>query len=176
MNNLSKQFKLDVRTMVQLSIIVALSIVLDAFKIFTLPQGGSITLGSMVPIIFTSMIFGVPYGMFAGFLVGLLNLILNPFIVHPVQVLLDYILAFSLLGIGGIFKNNKILAPTVSILARFICSVLSGVIFFASYANGQNPIIYSIIYNGSYLGVELIITIIILYFIPMERFKNMILK
>lgn len=176
MNKSSKKFKLDTRTISLLGIMVALSTVLGMIVIYRLPQGGSVTLCSMVPIIFISMVFGVPYGMFAGFLVGLLNLILDPFIVHPIQVLLDYFLAFTLLGIGGIFKNNKILAATISIFARFICSVLSGVIFFSSYANGKNPILYSIIYNGSYLGIELIITTVVLYLLPIERFKKIVFK
>ena len=176
MDKLQKRFKLNIRTITLLSIMVSLSTVLGFIKIYTLPQGGDVTLGSMVPIIFMSMVFGVPYGMFAGFLFGLLNLILDPHIYYPVQVLLDYFLAFTFLGIGGIFKKNKILAATISIFARFICHVLSGVIFFSSYANGQNSILYSVIYNGSYLGIELIITIVILYFLPIDRFKKIIFK
>ncbi|MCL2321553.1 MAG: energy-coupled thiamine transporter ThiT [Oscillospiraceae bacterium] len=176
MNHSSKETKLNARTITLIAIMVALSVVLNAIKIYTFPQGGSITLGSMVPVIFVSMVLGVPYGILAGFLFGLLDLILDPFIVHPIQVLLDYFLAFSLLGMGGIFKNNKFLAVTLSIFCRFICSVLSGVIFYASLANGQNPLIYSIIYNGNYLVPELIITMIIFYFLPIERLKKIILR
>jgi len=173
MNN-SKKSKLDVKTLALIGITVALSVVLNAIKIYTFPQGGSITLGSMVPVIFLSMVLGVPYGCLAGFLFGLLDLILDPFVIHPIQVLLDYFLAFGLLGIGGIFKNNKILAAILSVSCRFVCSVLSGVVFYSSFAGDQNPFIYSIIYNGSYLVPELIITIVILYFLPIERIKKSI--
>ena len=178
MKNSSKKTKLNVRTVTLIGIMVALSVVLNFIKVYELPQGGSITLGSMVPTIFISIVLGVPYGILTGFLFGLLNLILavNPVLLNPVQILLDYFLAFALLGVGGLFKHNRILAVTVSVFCRFVCSVLSGVIFFSEYANGQNPLIYSIVYNGSYLLPELIITAAIIYFLPIDRIKKLIYK
>ncbi len=171
-----KKVKLTVRIICQVGAVVALSTVLKMVKIVTLPQGGSVTLGSMVPVIFLSMVLGWPYGILTGLLVGITDLILNPFIVHPVQLLLDYIFAFMFLGLSGMFRKNKLLACIVGIGGRFICHVLAGVIFFSSYAGDTNPLLYSILYNGSYLGVELILTVSILYFMPFERLKRILIR
>ena len=94
-------------------------------------------------------------------------------IYHPVQAVLDYPLAYASLGLVGFFSKdflqNREIAPVLKgtflgVFARFICHVLTGVIFFGSYApEGQNVWAYSAIYNGTFLGVEFVITVIIIY-------------
>lgn len=149
------------------ALLVALSTILSYLVLFSAPYGGSVTLVSMFPIILAGYIFGIRAGIIVGLSVGLLNLILNPYIIHPLQLLLDYPLAFSSLGFGALFRNkgkfSLLLATWIGILGRFVCAFLSGIIFFASYApEGFNPYLYSALYNASYLIAEgAIITVII---------------
>ncbi|MGB9812343.1 MAG: energy-coupled thiamine transporter ThiT [Thermovenabulum sp.] len=153
------------------AIMIAISLILSFVKIFQAPYGGSITLGSMVPIILYSLRNGPFAGIVAGIAYGLLQLIIEPYIVHPVQVILDYPLAFGLLGLSGFFKNNVFLGSFLGIFGRFVSHFLSGVVFFASYApKGMNVFLYSALYNGSYLLPEFIITFIVLRFVLYNRF------
>lgn len=166
----SRNVKFTPRLMTQIALTVALATVLDFFKIYRFPQGGSITFGSMIPILLISLWHGPLIGCLAGLLFGILSLILGPYIVQPVQVLFDYPLPFLLLGTAGFFKSNKYIAAIVAIALRFVCHVISGVVFFASYApEGQSPLVYSMIYNGSFLSLELIICLVILAVLPVER-------
>jgi thiamine transporter len=91
---------------------------------------------------------------------------IEPFFVHPVQVLLDYPIAFGVLGLAGLFSNHPLGGVFVAIVGRFISHFFSGVIFFAVYAPaGMHPAIYSAIYNGSYLIGEFVVSAIIIYII-----------
>lgn len=170
-----KKISFTPRLMAQIAIMLALSIVLDFLKIYRMPQGGSVTFGSMVPIILLSLWYGPEVGMLTGLLFGLVSLILGPYILHPVQVLFDYPLPFLLLGAAGFFRKNKYVAAVIAVVLRYICHVISGVVFFAEYApEGQSPLAYSLIYNGSFIAVELIICIIILALLPVEQLgKNL---
>jgi len=142
---------------------VALAYVLNLIVLFRLPQGGSVTAVSMVPILWLALRRGIRIGVFGGVVFGLVDMFPEPFIVHPVQFLLDYPLAFGALGLAGLFMTRPILGTVVGILGRFVCHFISGVVFFATYAGEMNPILYSAIYNGSYLVVELIFSIIMMY-------------
>lgn len=136
-----------------------------------MPQGGSITPASMLPLVLYSMIFGPVSGIIAGIAYGFLQLIQDPELLHPVQLLLDYPLAFGCIGLAGLapesIKNIYVrtgLAISFGFIGRCIMHVISGVVFFAEYApEGMNPIIYSIGYNGSFLLVELIITLVLAF-------------
>jgi thiamine transporter len=169
-----KKINFTTRLMAQVSLMLALAIVLDFFKIYKLPQGGSVTLGSMVPIILISLWYGPEIGMLTGLLFGLLSLILGPYILHPVQVLFDYPLPFLALGVAGYFRKNKYIATVIAVSLRYACHVISGVVFFADYApEGQSPLAYSLSYNASFLSVELIICVIILALLPVDQlYKN----
>ncbi len=171
----TKKIKFTPRLLTLMAITVAFSTVLGTIIIYRMPQGGSITLGSMVPIILLSLIYGPEVGFLTGFVYGLINLITNPYILHPIQVLLDYPLPFMMLGMTGYFKNIY-LGSTTAILSRFVCHVLSGVVFFAEYAGGQNPLIYSVIYNGSFILPELIISVVILTLLPIKKLKGIALS
>lgn len=171
----TKKIKFTPRLLTLMAITVALSTVLSTITIYRMPQGGSITLGSMVPIILLSLIYGPEVGFLTGFVYGLINLITNPYILHPIQVLLDYPLPFMMLGMAGYFKNIYV-GGTVAIASRFVCHVLSGVVFFAEYAGTQNPLIYSIGYNGSFILPELIITVVVLALLPVKKLKGIALS
>ena len=143
---------------------VALATVLSYIKIFSLPQGGSVTAGSMVPILWLALRRGSKVGLFAATLYGVVQFAFGPYIFHPAQVLLDYPIAFGLLGIAGFFQNRPFLGASLGIIGRFVAHFLSGIIFFASYApEGMNPAIYSTVYNGGYLLVELVISLYVIY-------------
>jgi thiamine transporter len=152
----------DTRVLTEAAIAVALSFVLGLFVLFKMPFGGSISL-EMIPLILLSLRQGWRVGVVAGVTYGLLDLAIDPFVVHPLQLLLDYPLAFGVLGLAGLFKptvRGAVLGATVAVLARFVCHFLSGVVFFASYApEGWNPYIYSAAYNAAYLVPSLLIAI-----------------
>lgn len=165
-----RKVKFTPKLIALIGVVLALSTVLSLIVVYRWPQAGSITLGSMVPIIILSIVYGPEVGFVAGFLFGIINLIVDPQVYYPIQALFDYPLAYMSLGLAGFFKKNKLLAPIPAILGRFIFHYLSGVIFFASYApEGQSPYIYSAVYNASYLVPEMIIAIVVLAFIPLAN-------
>lgn len=165
-----RKVKFTTKIITQIGIALALSTVLSFLKIYQLPQGGSVTLGAMVPILLIALFYGPEMGFLTGFLYGLISLMIDPYILHPVQVLFDYPLPFMALGIIGFFKNKWLLGTIIAVFARFLCHFISGVVFFASYApKGTSPVIYSIIYNGSFLIIDAIICIIIMSILPIKR-------
>ena len=154
----------------EITIFVALATALSYIKLFTLPQGGSVTAASMVPILWLALRRGAKIGIFAATVYGVIQLMLEPFIVNPIQVLLDYPIAFGMLGLAGFFQKRPFLGVNVGILGRFAAHFVSGVVFFANYAPaGIPPAIYSAIYNGSYLLPELVITIYIAYLLQESK-------
>ncbi len=154
----------DTRVLTEAALAVALSFVLGFIVLFRMPFGGSVSL-EMIPLILLALRQGWKVGVVAGAAYGLLDLAIDPYVVHPVQVLLDYPLAFGALGLAGFFKptaRGAILGATVAVLARFLCHFLSGVIFFASYApEGWNPLLYSAAYNAAYLAPSLAIALVV---------------
>jgi len=152
------------KILAEMALMVALSGALYLIKPLTLPQGGAVTLGSMIPVILFSLRRGYKLGILAGIIFGLVVLIEEPFIYNPLQVLLDYPIAFGSLGLAGLIRKIPFIGVGVAIAGRFFSHFLSGIIFFASFApEGINPVVYSIIYNGSYLGIEFIISGILIY-------------
>src|SRR5215213_5525700 len=152
----------DTRVLTEAAIAVALSFVLGLFVLFKMPFGGSVSL-EMIPLILLSLRQGWKVGVIAGTAYGLLDLAIDNFVVQP---LLDYPLAFGVLGLAGLFKptvRGAILGATVAVLARFSCHFLSGVVFFASYAADYdlNPFLYSALYNVAYLAPSLGIAVVV---------------
>jgi thiamine transporter len=149
------------RALVEGALCVALSVVLSYLKLFSMPQGGSITL-EMAPLLYFSYKYRYKWGITAGFVAGLLQAVFGGYVAHPAQGILDYPAAFACMGLAGCFgeSGRGIIAGTaLAVAARLVCHVLSGVIFFAEYApEGQNPWIYSIVYNASYMVPSAIIT------------------
>lgn len=167
-----KKITLTTRMITHIGLALALAAVLHAVRIYHLPQGGSITLGSMIPILLIALYYGAEVGYLTGFLYGMINLIQDPFILHPVQVLFDYPLPFMALGLTGYFKERMMLGTTIAVFGRFICHFLSGVVFFANYAPpGMSPYLYSLVFNGSYLVPELVICLLIMRVLPVKRLE-----
>ena len=168
--------KIQTKVISEVIVTVALAYVLNLIVVFRMPQGGSVTAVSMVPILWLALRRGLKIGVFGGIVFGLVDMIPQPFIVHPVQFLLDYPLAFGALGLAGLFNRHPIRGVIVGILGRFICHFISGVIFFAMYVpEGMHPAVYSAIYNGSYLIVELISSIIVMYILVRRDFVKIYL-
>lgn len=154
------------------AIAVALSVITSIFTVFNFPFGGSITLFRMFFICFIGYLYGTRSGILAGIACGLLDLILKPYVVHPVQLLIDYPIAFGCLGLSGVFAKSKlgvVKGYILGVFGRYICHVLSGVIFFSMYAGTQNPTVYSLIYNSSYILPEAALTVIILLLPPIQQ-------
>lgn len=158
----SKKEAMTTKKLVYGSLCISIAFVLSYIRIFHMPQGGSITPASMLPIMFFAYIFGPVEGIIAGMAYGMLQYVQDAYMVHWIQLLFDYPLAFGALGLAGYFRNNFKLGLIVGSLGRFIFHVLSGVFFFADYAAeaGMAPVPYSLAYN-SFIGVELVICIAI---------------
>ncbi|BES65358.1 energy-coupled thiamine transporter ThiT [Gottschalkiaceae bacterium SANA] len=170
-------------------ILIALATVLSLIKI-SLPinlQGGSITAGSMIPILIFSLRWGLKPGIFMGAVYGIIQMILEPYAMTPIQIFLDYALAFGALGLAGIAKTSfdamrnggkaKIslyLAILLGMLGRFAAHFIAGGTVWAIYApEGQNPWLYSFIYNGSYMLPEILVTFLLLSVLlrPLAKIK-----
>lgn len=163
--------RLNTRLIAEIGLTLALGIVLHMIPLYQLPQGGRITPGSLVPIFILSIRRGPKIGMLAGGILGLLVYLIEPFFVHPIQFILDYPLAFSLLGLSGMVPNIPVLGIILGMIGRLLSHIISGVVYFSSYApQGINPWIYSITYNASVILPDailaLVITIIILPRLP----------
>lgn len=153
--------------LVETAVMVALAVLLASIKVYKLPQGGSITAGSMVPILLVALRHGPGWGTLAGVATGLINYIMDPFFAHPVQFILDYPVAFGALGLAGFAANRGNTAAawigSLALGGRFLAHVVSGAVFFAEYApKGQSPWVYSAVYNGSYMLPELVISGVLL--------------
>ena len=157
-----KSGKTDVRALTYGALCMAMSFVLSYIKLWSMPLGGSVTLASMLPLLWYSNKFGVRNGLIAGAAYGLLQLIQKPEIYHWAQVLLDYPLAFGMLGLAGCVKNLQ-LGSILGVAGRWIMHILSGAIFFAEWVpeGWSNAWIYSAAYNGGYLLAELILCIVL---------------
>ena len=154
----------DTRVLTEAALAVALAFVLGLIKVFQMPFGGSISL-DMVPLILLALRQGPWVGIVAGAAYGLLDLAIEPFVVHPVQLVFDYPLAFGVLGLAGFFPptvRGAILGTVAAVLARFLCHFVSGVAFFTStFPEGWNPLIYSAVYNAAYLVPSLVIALVV---------------
>lgn len=156
-----------VRMMVEAGVLIGLAYVMDSIRIFEMPQGGSVTLGSMIPILIFALRWGVRPGILAGLTFGILQFLLGPkHSFHIVSILFDYVVAWAMIGLAGLFRGSlpkMITGVSLAIFARFVCHVISGVTIWKSYApEGVSPLRYSIGYNGTYIGVEALIAIIVL--------------
>lgn len=154
--------KVNVKAIVYGGLLISIAFVLSYIKFYRWPQGGSITLASMLPMLAYAYIFGPRAGILAGAAYGLLQIIQDPYIVHPAQVILDYFVAFAALGLAGFIPGNLGLAVLLGGFGRFFASFLSGVIFFGSYApEGMNPLIYSLAVNGTVIGTDTLLCLLV---------------
>lgn len=169
-----KKIKLTPSIIAHIGIALAIACILQVFRIYHFPMGGSITLGGMIPLLIISFMYGPEIGMLAGFLYGLLNLFLDPYFVHPVQILFDYPLPSIAIGLAGYFKDKPRIGTIFAFFIKFICHFISGVVFFGSYAAdyGMSPFIYSIVVNAPMVAGDCIICVVILSIMPLYKLIN----
>lgn len=164
------------RILSEIAIFVALATALSFVIVYTLPQGGSITAGSMVPIIWLALRRGPKIGLFAGAIYGTIQFAALPYFINPVQMLLDYQIAFGVLGLAGFFKKQPVIGAALGITGRFIMHFAAGVIYWAPmYVPELNPYVYSAVYNGSYLVPELLVSGFIVYLLQKSKTLNIYL-
>lgn len=155
----TKSKQMTTRELAYAAICIAMSFALSYIRFFTLPQSGSITLASMLPIMLFSYMFGIKKGVVVGLIYGLLQAVQDPWIIHPAQFFLDYPIAFGMIGFTGLFhelgffKKKPIVAfslgATVAVSLRYLCHALSGIFAFATYAydNGYSAVAWGFLYN-----------------------------
>ena len=171
----------DSKALAYAAVCIALSFALSYLRIVKLPQGGSITIASLLPLMIYSYMFGVKKGIFAGFVYGILQAVQDPFIIHPAQFLLDYPVAFAFIGLAGLFANVKkleklpqiqfALGALVASVFRYLSHVLSGAFAFTEWAfhwttgEAMNPWLYSLGYNSFvFADIAIVIAVGILVF------------
>lgn len=156
---------------------ISIATVASYIHLWNMPMGGSVTLFSMLFITVIGYWLGIKYGLVSAVAYGILQLILEPYMVSLPQIILDYPLAFGALGLSGLFSNKKYglyIGYVVGVLGRFIFSTLSGVVFFSDYApENMNVWVYSVLYQGSYLGTEAVMTLV---FMSVPAFKKAIYR
>ena len=173
---------LAVRMLCEGGIMLALALVLNAFKLIQFPNGGSVDL-AMIPIFFFAIRWGVGPGLLVGFVFGLLQMFIDGAIAWGWQsLLLDYLVAFTPLGLAGLFRYRKggIFAGTLlGCILRFIVHYISGVTIYAIVAPTElfamtftEPWMYSLAYNGSYMLVDTVICLAVfaLLYNPLRKY------
>ena len=160
-----------VRSLCEGAILVALATALSYVKLFELPQGGSVCIG-MLPIFLYCVRWGWRNGFMASFAYGLLQLLFDgAYAWGPTSMLMDYLLAFAVLGVSGFFRKTKggiYIGTVVGCLCRFVIHFISGVTIYRIYAPVElfnttftNPWIYSAAYNGSYVAIDMVLCLVI---------------
>ena len=192
---------------VMLALATVLAIVCELIPFLNLPFGGGFTIASMLPIVIVSYMYGVKWGLFTSFAYSCIQILMSLIMGKTVLALftpssddymglfaafaiivIDYLLAYTVLGLGGIFRNkikNKVaaivLGTVVALTLRYVCHIISGYIFYGAwaewffsqegfYAVGEKilntfsgkslALLYSVFYNGLYMIPEIIITAI----------------
>lgn len=168
----SKNRKMNVRTLVLSAMLVTLATVFSNFKLLHMPQGGSITLFSMLPVTLVGFLFGPVKGIVSAVAYGLIQMALGPYVIHPAQLVCDYLLAFGALGISGFLRSKKwglVTGYLLAVAGRLFFTTLSGVVFF-SETLGWDAIWYSLTYNAAYIGGEALLTAALLIaVVPLRR-------
>ena len=169
--------KMSTRMLVEAGILIALAQILSYLKIYESPYGGSVTAGSMIPIVIFAVRWGSKPGLLVGLVYGFLQYALGTkFSYHPLGVFLDYIFAFGSLGLAGLFRKNiytVVGSIFLAMAARFAFHFASGVLLWYTYApEGMNIYLYSLLYNGGYMLPEFIITAILMcaLYVPLKKY------
>ena len=159
----------DSKSIAYAAVCIAMSFALSYIAPIHMPQGGSVTIASLLPLMIYSYMFGTKKGVLAGAVYGLLQIIQDPWIIHPAQLLLDYPIAFAGIGLTGMFAHTKklekypqvqlALGAIVGSVFRFAAHLLSGVFAFSEYAPDTNAWLYSLGYNASYVFADIAIAI-----------------
>ncbi len=148
------------------AMVLALGTVTSMIKLYEFPFGGAVTCFSMLFVCLAGYFYGPATGILTAVAYGILQFLLGPYVLFPVQVIVDYPLAFGALGLSGVFyksKNGLVKGYLLGICGRYVFAVLSGWLFFGEYAwEGWPALPYSLAYNAAYIFAEGIATIIIL--------------
>ena len=149
------------------AVCIALAFLLNQVSLFRMPQGGSITPASMLFVVLAGYWLGPVYGITAGVAKGLLDTITGPYIVHPIQYLLDYLLGFGMLGLSGFFRKMNFglqIGYIVGVFGRFVMVVISGTVFFAGITQMGfvGALTFSLVYNITYIGPEAAVTLVLI--------------
>ena len=158
------------RMIANAALCLALAFVLSYIKLFDLPQGGAVTAASLLPIVAFAYSYGLAPGLVVGVAYGLLQMIQDPWIVSPVQAILDYPLAFACIALAAVARKlpdswGWLAGMALAAVGRFVCHTLTGVVFFAEYAEGtgMTPFVYSVSYN-SFVFVDMAICAVVMAF------------
>lgn len=176
--------------LVECGVLIGLSLALSFTRLYTLPMGGSITLCSMLPVMLISYRHGVKWGLAGSFTFSIVHLMTSVLIFGELvswglnataiaaSAVLDYILAFTVLGLAGIFGTKLwqyITGMTFAVVLRYICHVVSGITVFASSTpkNFANPLIYSLVYNA-FLLPEFVLCLVagVLLYVPLKKYMR----
>lgn len=160
----------ETKNLAYAGVCIALSFALSYVKFVQMPMGGSVTLASMLPLMFYAYMFGAKKGVFAGVIYGVLQFIQSPSVYQWMQILLDFPIAFSALGLAGIAKKFKflkgnmiaeiIVGMTIACLFRYAAHVISGYFVFYEWSTMDNALLYSLAYNSTVL-VDLAINVVV---------------
>ena len=158
------------RMLANAALCLALAFVLSYIKLFDLPQGGAVTAASLLPIVAFAYSYGLAPGLVVGVAYGLLQMIQDPWIVTPVQAILDYPLAFACIALAAVARRlpdswGWLAGMALAAVGRFVCHTFTGVVFFAEYAEGtgMSPFVYSVSYN-SFVFVDMAICAVVMAF------------
>jgi thiamine transporter len=155
---------IDTKVLTEVAILVALATVLSYIRFVVFPQGGSVTLASMVPLVILSYRRGWRVGIFACLVYGLIQFYQDPWMLNWAQFILEYPVAFGVIGLAGLFKGNELIGAVVGLGLRFLAHAIAGVVFWSEYAPpGMSPVLYSVIYNGTYMLPEIVISGVFVY-------------
>jgi len=167
---------LKTKQLVEISMLIALALILDfvagLYSRWLWLQGGSISL-SLVPLAILAYRQGLKIGLLGATLMGVLQLLLGAYIFHPIQVLLDYPVAFGALGLTGLWaktvdKKEKvtvaiIISTLVASFFRFLSHTVSGYVFFQEwFPENVNPWVHSAVYNVGYVSLSWLASVIVL--------------
>ena len=145
------------RPYIEAALLVAIALVLSGFTIFKAPMGGSITLGSTIPICIVGLRWGAGIGLLVGVNFGLLSFLVSGLFIGPGPFFMDYIFAHASLGLCGLFRFNPYIGIMVAQLCRFSFHVISGMIFFSAGKALESALIFSLQYNAFFLVPDVLI-------------------
>lgn len=179
----TKRVKWNAFMIAKAALCIALAYLLGMIRMYRAPMGGSATLASLLPLILFALAFGPLEGLLAGFTFGLLNLLLDPYVIHPIQMLVDYPMAYGAVALCCVAKLIPVsdrwrlpIAVVLGYLGKFCMAVISGVVFFANNAAEEGALVYSLVYNFSYIWPELLISLAISLVPGMDRLLQLMRK
>jgi len=172
-----KRSNISLKTLTYTGLALSIAFMLSYLRLFPMPQGGSVSPLSMFFVSIIGFWFGPAIGLVSGISFGLLQVVQGAWVIHPIQFLLDYPLAFGMLGLSGFFykmKGGLYIGFIVACLGRFAMATLSGWIYWIGL-DTPGSLWASMVYNGSYIFTEMGITLVIIL-IPAVRHALMHIK